>query len=278
MNGETTPGLYNLMFVADKGHSPDEAVGNICTGIRTTFNSTAYDSICHQEISTLIRKRRGLAYQHDASFMGAVQLMEEKLANGGVFAHQFDNNVFAKPFRADFLLKLARANPIPNVYCETGMGAGHSSLLMLNELPHVRVHSFDSGTSAFSVAVHDYLDEKFPERIFLYLGESAQTVPRMFDFFPSAPCDVVYIDGSPSYEAVRADLMNFRRLVQATPNNVVVLPNAADGTDALRAWTDLVSEGFIRWDGTVYESPSLASSDALVYGTYVGIEALKPVV
>lgn len=269
--GSDVAGNYNLIFLAEEGHDTAVARAGICTGIDNTFNTQQYAHRCKADIEDSVRRARGLALQHDPKYSAAVQAMEERLGNDGYLSTEFETNLYLKPFRTQLLTRIARGPQPPQVYCETGFGAGHSALLFLNELPTVKVHAFDTGLPRYVVPAHDYLDDKYPERLYMYLGETVYTVPRMADYFPSDLCDVVYFDGSLAFDTVKQDLMNFRRLVK--PQHVIVLANAVDGSDVLRAWKDVVANGTVSWEGTVHESPVLTQSDAIVYGRYSTVDA-----
>lgn len=266
--GEEVSGNYNLIFVAEEGHDVATAQNGICAGISNTFNVAKYAHRCKADLEDSVRKARGLSLQHDPKYAAAVQMMEERLGNDGYLATEFEMNAYVKPFRTQLLMRLARSQPAPQIYCEIGFGAGHSALLFL-EHTGAKVHSFDTGLPRYVMPAHDYLDDRYPERLYMYIGESMFTVPRMYDYFPSDLCDVVYVDAGLSFDAVKTDLLNFNRLVK--PGHVVVLANAAEGTDVLRAWQQLVSNGTINWEGTVYESPTATYGDALVYGRYAKV-------
>lgn len=206
--------------------------------------------------------------------------LEEALAGKGHQAASFDGpTLFSKPFRTHFLTRLATAMAAgghpPRYVCETGFGAGHSALLWIAlsvgpaaVLPvSVAVHSFDHGLSKHIVPAHDYIDERWPDNLFLYLGDSYVTVPQMGDYYPEVACDVVYVDGAMTNETVTADLSHFR--ARAAPGAVVVLANARAGSEPLRAWEALVASQLLAWEGTVLEAPLAPdTSDALVYGRY----------
>lgn len=205
------------------------------------------------------------------------------------------SNVWFKPFRAQALKKLiggleATTGGLKTV-CEVGVGAGHSALLFLTAAPKARVVGFDLGVSRYTLPAHDYLDDRYPERLAVYIGESSLTVPRYPDFYPEPPgCQLIYLDGGSSYQEVMTDLSNFKKIVDvekemvavtnadgststvaaSTGGHVIVLANAGEGTDAARAWQDLVTNGTIAWEMTVYESPTVALSDRLLIGRYKG--------
>jgi hypothetical protein len=237
------------------------------------------------------------------SYATLVTELEEALAKGGHRASALAGpTLYASPWRAAFLSRLATSlaggGAPPATVCETGFGAGHSALLwaaLSRPVPlhggrtstppllaPVTVHAFDTGLSKATLAGHDWMDARWPGGpssaggIYLYLGDSFVTVPQMGDYFPDARCDVVYLDGSPSYDTVAVDLRHFA--ARAAPGAVVVLAGARAGSDALRAWVDATSgpAPLLSWEGTVPEAPSswapdggaANAGDALVFGRY----------
>jgi hypothetical protein len=173
---------------------------NICSQIRSGFDAGEFGERCVEEVSAAVRERRGLTLQHDASYAAAVTMMETKLGDEGYFARDFETTLFSRPYRAHFLQRLFSSEPHPSTYCEVGFGAGHSALLFLHTLASGTVHSFDHGLARYTIPAHNYLDEAYPERMTLTLGDSAVVVPQLRHYYPDAKCDVVYLDGSTTYE------------------------------------------------------------------------------
>lgn len=130
--------------------------------------------------------------------------LEETLAGKGHKAEDFDApTLYSKPYRAQFLSRLAGGlaggGASPRVVCETGFGAGHSALFWIAlsvgpgaVLPHpIAVHSFDHGLAKYSIPAHDFVDERWPENLYLYLGEcgdASQPVSR------AKRCDARFTD------------------------------------------------------------------------------------
>jgi hypothetical protein len=225
--------------------------------------------------------------------------LHERLSQDGYMAHEFDaSNVWSKPYRAAALARLlalasapaaipaaASIAPLPlgadavaasagaaglRTICEVGFGAGHSSLLFLTHTPpSTRVHSFDTGLARYTLPAHDWLDDRFPERLGIYLGESAHTLPTLPSYFPHEACQLVYVDGGIAYADVAGDLALLRRLADPA-GHVLVLAGAGEGTDAARAWRDAVAAGSVEWEASVAEMPTAPLSDRLLVGRFAG--------
>ena len=213
--------------------------------------------------------------------------LHERLGNAGHKEADFGDTVYHRPFRAHFLGRLLKGMAPPHppfTVCESGFGAGHSALLFLSALPSARVHSFDHGLAPHSIPAHDWLDERYPDRLLLYLGDSVITVPQMRDYYPDVACNLVHVDGSRTAATTRADLTAFSAYAPAHTggnggsSSMVVLQNAGEGGEPLRVWKELVAAGFISWEGTVREGGASGGGDVLVYGHYTGEPVPPPVV
>lgn len=246
---------------------------SICGQIEAAFNAASYAGACRSDISAHIRPARGLALLHPAPYFDAVVSLETALSENGYYVREFEvPTLTARPLKAAALARMLRGDdavpaPAPaRTYCEVGFGAGHSALLALTTAPGSRVFSFDHGLARHTVPAHDFLDARFPDRLFLFLGDSAVTVPTLPAYYPGTTCDVVYLDGSYTYNATRTDLANLRAL--ASPDHVVALAGGGAGTESLAAWADFEAEGGLLWEGTVLEAPDRPDADALVYGHF----------
>lgn len=211
----------------------------------------------------------------ECRYFAEVQAMEEKLSNDGYSRRDFETTLVDKPFRSAFLQSVmdraqAKGASLDTV-CEIGFGAGHSALFFLLHPAVQRLFTYDTGLARYTVPAHDYLDSRFPEQMYIFLGESHMTLPSFTNMVTGTACKLIYIDGSGSYEAVWKDLQLLARI--SAPDNMVVLAGAGEGSDALRAWKAFseAAGSPLAWEGTVMEAPTVPLSDALVYGTFTRV-------
>lgn len=176
---------------------------NICDQIDAAFNTANYGAQCLTDVSGTIRRARGLLLQHDSAFAQEVQDFETKLSDQSYYTREFEApTLYQRPYKANFMHRIMRGEPVGapvSTFCETGFGAGHSAMMALRSGPGVRVFSFDHGLARHTVPAHDILDEKYPDRLFLFLGDSAVTLPSLHSYYPGTTCDVIYVDGSFTY-------------------------------------------------------------------------------
>ena len=62
-------GSYNVVLVAEEGHTSTTAVTGICVGIAQSFNTSSggadYMQRCEGRMADMVREARGLDMQHD---------------------------------------------------------------------------------------------------------------------------------------------------------------------------------------------------------------------
>jgi hypothetical protein len=171
--------------------------------IDSSFNAASYAAQCQEDVALAVRTARGVALQHDEPYVKVATALETKLSEQGCYARDFDPPTqLQRPYKANFMRRVLTGagggSPLAT-YCETGFGAGHSALQALVNSRTARVFSFDHGLARHTVPAHDFLDEAFPDRLFLFLGDSAVTLASLQDYYPGTTCDVIYIDGSYTY-------------------------------------------------------------------------------
>jgi len=110
------------------------------------------------------------------------------------------------------ILQLLASNSNIKHILEIGFNAGHSSDLFLNINPDCTVTSFDIGLHSYYKVGKEFIDNKYPNRHTLILGDSTKTIPS---FNSDIKYDLIFIDGGHEYEVVKADLLNCKRFAHA---------------------------------------------------------------
>lgn len=141
------------------------------------------------------------------------------------FLHQrgfldFEGNIQGCPQQMEDLIQLS-ANVQGTEFLEIGFNAGHSAELLLKNNPRIHLTSFDLGTHEYVIPAKEYLDQTYPGRHTLILGDSTQTVPDYLQKHPNKKFDLIFIDGGHDYPIAHADLQNCRALAHS--NTLVLL-------------------------------------------------------
>lgn len=150
--------------------------------------------------------------------------------------------------RQHILYLISMYAPTSKYILDLGFNAGHSSDSFLRYIPDSTVVSFDIGLHPYVQTGKTVIDEMFPGRHTLIIGNSVETIPA---FEGRKPFDVILIDGGHAYETVQADLENCRRLAGSHTllfiDDVVHSPKWSQkhNKGPTRAWTEVVQSQFI---------------------------------
>jgi len=154
---------------------------------------------------------------------------------------------FLRADQARYLHDLIARNPSVGTVLEIGFNAGHSSYVFLSARPDVRVVSFDLGEHGYVSRAKAFIDERFPGRHELVVGDSTVAVPDFAARNPAARFDLAFVDGGHEYPVAAADLRNCRPLMH--PGGLVVMDDMLGwrswGVGPVRAWNELCDAGLI---------------------------------
>ncbi|SIS18687.1 class I SAM-dependent methyltransferase [Williamsia sterculiae] len=146
----------------------------------------------------------------------------------------------------DFLQARSRGAEIRSI-AEIGFNAGLSAHAFLSANPGAHVTSFDLLAHEYSTPAKRHIDDEFPGRHTLIVGDSTRTVPEFADTAENATFDLIFIDGGHTYEVAIADLRNMKRLSRADTVIVLddMLPHKPWGEGPIRAWQSAVADGTV---------------------------------
>ena len=138
------------------------------------------------------------------------------------------------PQQQEELRKLVSNKSVKNVL-EIGFNGGHSSELFLDTNKDVKVVSFDINRHKAVDLGKFFIDEVYPERHTLILGNSLTTVPD-YAKNNTTKFDLIFIDGGHEYVFSKGDLHNCKALAH---EKTVVIMDDTQWTPQLRAgWND----------------------------------------
>lgn len=307
------PTPQRLLFLADTGHDVNLSASAFCAQVEEVFDAGAFAGArCRETARGAVRAARGVAAQHAPSLSAAVVAMESFLGEEGYASRDWAgmDGAWSRPYRARFLADIVSRvldAPLPaapagggaasfaparvrNV-CSVGFGTGHTALTLLTAgvsegggissggaaiaNSRVRVFSFDRATGRAAVPANDYLDARFPDRNFLFLGDPPAAMERFRAAFPDTRCDVALVEPNALQPlAAGATTAALRALAPlAAPGHVLVLIGGAgagpdDAEAPVRAWRDAADNGWLDWEGTILESPDAPDGEAIRYGAF----------
>jgi len=150
----------------------------------------------------------------------------------------------------DFLKKIVKSRGVVNVM-EIGFNAGHSAEIFLSSNTKCKLWSFDIGRWSYVNLGKEFIDENFPNRHRLILGNSLITIPK----FPTQKFDLIFIDGGHAYNVSKSDIENCKRL--SHKETIIVMDDTMNNPEwekswnkgVNKAWRESIDEGLIVQNG-----------------------------
>lgn len=138
-----------------------------------------------------------------------------------------------KTTQPDEFRKIINQNPFIKKICEIGFNAGHSSLVFLETKKDIQMLSFDLGSHPYVFKAKQFIDNTFPGRHKLILGDSRKTVPEYYKNHKTEKFDLIFIDGGHTTDVAFADITNLRKM--AHKDTILVLDDTRPGNSVTKA-------------------------------------------
>lgn len=138
------------------------------------------------------------------------------------------------PEQVEILKAIVKNNNVKSVM-EIGFNAGHSAEVILESNPNITLTSFDLGMHPYVQVGKNYIDNKYPFKHRLILGDSTHTVPLFINENPNVKFDVIFIDGGHMYNIAKCDFMNCIQL--AHKDTIVIVDDIVFTPGFEKDWT-----------------------------------------
>lgn len=145
------------------------------------------------------------------------------------------------------LLKKIISNDYVKNVLEIGFNAGHSAEIFLKNNKQIHLTSFDLGYHDYTLPGKRYIDEIYPNRHTLILGDSLIQVPK---YSENKKFDIIFIDGGHAYNVAYGDIINCKKL--AHDNTIIIMDdtffpitNLNHTHDPTLAWIDVIKEKIV---------------------------------
>lgn len=173
-------------------------------------------------------------------------------------------------------LRLLADDISAGLIAEIGMNAGYSTHAFLNGTAGFGRHvvSFDIGSHPYVLPAKKLIDEWYPDRHDLIVGNSLETVPQFKKDNPNTDFSMIFIDGGHSYKTASADLRNMFALSDVATCLVMddTTPHRSYGKGPYKAWTEAadtyVNHLFFVQDGMKVDQPTKEGTHVWAVGMY----------
>jgi predicted O-methyltransferase YrrM len=132
------------------------------------------------------------------------------------------------------LTEICKNNNFTNIL-EIGFNGGHSSALMLDNT-NANIVSVDIGNHKYVLEGKKIIDEKFPNRHTLIIGNSMNVLTN--DEIPNIKYDLIYIDGGHSYKCANSDIINCKKY--ADENTIIIIDDIIYESEHIKSWNKQV--------------------------------------
>ena len=169
--------------------------------------------------------------------------------------------------QSKFLRNLVKNKKKLNVM-EIGFNAGHSAELFLSSNKNLKLLSFDLGEHDYLKLGKKFIDNKYPGRHKLILGDSLVTVPKYIKENSNTKFDIIFVDGGHFKNVPFNDMKNCMNL--AHKDTIVILDDVKKTN--IKCWNKKPNEVWELFKAKKYVTEigqkDFSPTHGLAYGKY----------
>ncbi len=174
------------------------------------------------------------------------------------------------PNQVEELKNIVKQYSIKNIM-EIGFNAGHSAEVFLSTNSDITLTSFDIGTHDYLAVGKEYIDQQFPNRHTLVLGDSTISIPEFSSKNHDVTYDLIFIDGCHLEEYARKDLINSFKL--AHKDTIVIMDDTVTNPAyihmynpyPLKVWDEAINNNLVK----EIQRKDFAPGRGMCWGTYI---------
>lgn len=140
------------------------------------------------------------------------------------------------------MLQTYTNNPNITKILEIGFNAGHSSCILLDN-PKNTVVSFDLGHHRYTADGKMFVDDFYPGRHTLIIGDSTKSIPTFSRLNKDILFDLIFVDGGHTYEIALADIKNCKEF--AHHDTIVIVDDVTFTNELVMPWSDGPTKAWI---------------------------------
>lgn len=136
--------------------------------------------------------------------------------------------------QSEFLRNIVNDESINHVM-EIGFNAGHSAELFLSSKKNLDLVSFDIGNHKSVNLCKQFIDQTYPDRHTLIIGNSLDTVPEYYQKH-NKKFDLIFLDGGHYYKFAKGDIVNCKNL--AHNKTIIIMDDTVNNNNWVKYWNE----------------------------------------
>jgi hypothetical protein len=125
------------------------------------------------------------------------------------------------PDEINYLIDFLKKETGIKTILEIGFNSGISTMAFLAARPDLTVISVDIGSHDYVLQAKEWIDQEFPNRHMLIIGDSTTVLPQLLNQFTMYKPDMIFVDGNHDGEYPKKDIYN--SIALAHPDTFIII-------------------------------------------------------